>query len=44
MPGEQQAAEAMAALQAGSAEGVELYTGRTSVTSVDGSITGDLPW
>ena len=44
MPGEQQSAEAMAALQAGSAEGVELYTGRTSVTSVDGSISGDLPW
>ncbi len=44
MPGEQQSPEAMAALQAGSAAGVELYTGETKVTTIDGSITGDLPW
>ena len=44
LPGEEQSAAAMAALQAGSAEGVKLYTGETSVTSLDGSIAGDLPW
>ena len=43
-PGEEQSAAAMAALQAGSAEGVELYTGETQVTTLDGSISGDLPW
>lgn len=44
LPGQSQSAEAMAALQAGSAEGVELYTGRTVVTSLDASVSGDLPW
>ena len=44
MPGEQQSAAAMAALAAGSAEGVELYTGQTTVTTLDGSVAGDLPW
>ena len=44
LPGQEQSADAMAALQAGSAAGVELYTGRTTVTTLDASISGDLPW
>ena len=44
MPGQEQSAEAMAALRANSAEGVRLYEGETVVTAFDASISGDLPW
>ena len=43
-PGQEQSADAMAALEAGSARGVKLYGGESLVTSFDASITGDLPW
>ena len=42
--GQEQSAEAMAALEAASAAGVKLYGGESLVTSFDASITGDLPW
>ncbi len=41
-PGQSQSAEAMAALNAASAQGVTLYGGESVVTSLDASITGDL--
>lgn len=41
-PGESQSAAAMAALQAASARGVKLYGGESLVTTLDGSISGDL--
>ena len=40
--GQEQSAEAMAALDAASAAGVKLYGGESLVTSFDASITGDL--
>ncbi len=43
-PGQEQSAAAMSALDAASAAGVKLYGGESLVTSVDASITGDLPW
>ena len=44
LPGQPQSDAAMAALRAGSAEGVRLYEGQTVVTAFDAAITGDLPW
>jgi iron complex outermembrane receptor protein len=41
-PGETQSAEAIAALEAVSADGVVLYGGKFSVTQVDGSASGSL--
>ena len=41
-PGQQQSAEAMAALEAASARGVTLYGGESITTSLDASISGDL--
>jgi len=43
-PGQSQSAEALAALAAASAKGVTLYGGESLVTSLDASITGDLPF
>jgi len=43
-PGQAQSAAAMAALDAASAAGVKLYGGESIVTTLDASITGDLPW
>ena len=42
MPGEQQSAEGMAALQAASATGVHLYGGESAVTTLDASFSGSL--
>ncbi len=42
MPGQQQSAEALAALAAASARGVELYTGKTTSTILDASFSGGL--
>ncbi|WP_394764713.1 TonB-dependent receptor plug domain-containing protein, partial [Stenotrophomonas sp.] len=44
MPGQQQSAEGIAALDAASAAGVVLYAGQSIVTAFDASISGDLPW
>ena len=41
-PGQSQSPAAMAALQAASARGVKLYGGESVVTTLDGSISGDL--
>ena len=41
-PGQEQSAEAMAALEAASATGVKLYGGESLVTALDASISGDL--
>ncbi|CAN5604046.1 TonB-dependent receptor [soil metagenome] len=43
-PGQSQSAEAMAALAAASARGVTLYGGESLVTSLDASVTGELPF
>ena len=43
-PGQSQSSEAMAALASASARGVTLYGGESLVTSLDASITGDLPY
>ncbi len=42
MPGQQQSAQGMAALQAASASGVHLYGGKSTVTTVDASFSGGL--
>lgn len=42
MPGQQQSAEATAAMAAASARGVELYTGKTTSTILDASFSGGL--
>lgn len=42
MPGQQQSAAAMAAMEAASARGVELYTGKTTSTILDASFSGGL--
>ncbi|MBA3511209.1 TonB-dependent receptor [Sphingomonas sp.] len=42
LPGQQQTPEAIAALEAVSAEGVVLYGGKYSVSQLDGSLSGDL--
>lgn len=41
-PGQSQSPAAMAALQAASARGVKLYGGESVVTTLDGSVSGDL--
>ena len=41
-PGQEQSAEALAALEAASAAGVKLYGGESLVTSLDASVSGDL--
>lgn len=42
LPGQEQSAAAMAALQAASAQGVELYTGKSTSTILDASFSGGL--
>jgi iron complex outermembrane recepter protein len=42
LPGEEQTSQAMQDLANVSAEGVKLYGGRTLLTTIDGSISGDL--
>jgi iron complex outermembrane receptor protein len=44
MPGQSQSAEGMAALEAASATGVVLYGGKSTVTQVDATFSGELPW
>lgn len=43
-PGQSQSAAAMAALEAASARGVQLYGGESVVTELDASVSGELPW
>lgn len=44
LPGETQTAEGQALMDAASATGVELYSGTSSVTQLDASLSGELPW
>ena len=42
LPGQEQSAEAMAALDAASARGVRMYGGESIVTALDASVSGDI--
>ncbi|PJK06261.1 TonB-dependent receptor [Lysobacteraceae bacterium NML95-0200] len=44
LPGQAQTAEGQALMDAASAAGVELYSGTSTVTQLDASLSGELPW
>lgn len=44
LPGQSQTAEGQALMDAALASGVDLYSGTSSVTQLDASLSGELPW